>query len=168
MAVTLNDVKSMGDPLRPYNFDLIIPNIPGGGDGNAMRIHLVNTSIPGFSSEVFSTKHHGFEIKHVGRGTFPRTLPVTYVEDSNLTILNSLRRWHRFQWEPNTGIQVPQALYKTDGFLKLLDSDKSTKATYKLVGMFIQSVPDTAMGQSDSGPVNISVTFSYDDFSVTT
>ena len=163
MAVTLDDVRGSSNPLISYNYDLVIPTVPGGGNGDVLRLHLLNTNIPGFGVEVFESNHHGFVIKHPGKKSYPRVLTAEYEESNDLTVLNAIRGWHDLMVDPDTGIQAPAALYKVDMFLELLSNDKAIAGTVRLRGCFPEEVPDTPLDGATSDAVRISVNFSYDD-----
>ena len=162
MALNLDDVRGLADSLKNYNFDLVIPNVPGGGDGEALRLHVVTTSIPGLSSEMIERAMHGFIIKEAGRGRFPGVLPTEYVESSELVIFKAMKAWHDLQWDKKTGAQATATIYKTNAFLHILGNDRSVKATIKLSGVCIEEISDTPMSGESSELVRASVTFSYD------
>ena len=46
---SLTDIRGLVDPLFGYAFDLIIPNVPGGGNARDLSIKVMTTSIPGVS-----------------------------------------------------------------------------------------------------------------------
>lgn len=162
MSITLNDVRSIGNPLRQYDFDFVIPSMPGGGDGNVIRIHITNTNIPGFSVESFESNHHGHTIKHAGRGIHARTYTVEYEETSDLRIYNAFRAWRDLQWDPETGEQAEPEEYKTVGQLQLLNGAKEITKKIDLIGLYVEDVADVPLDGAVSDSVKISVTFSYD------
>jgi len=162
MPVTLEDVRRIGDPLRSYNFDLLITSMPGNGDGNLIRLSVTTASIPGFAVESFESNHHGHTIKHAGRGIHTRTLTIEYEESSDLRIYNAFRSWRDLQWHPVTGVQAEPAEYKTDGFLELYDAGKNQTKRIKMIGMYVEDVADSILDGAASDSVKVSVTFSYD------
>ena len=54
-----SDMSGLPDPLLSYNFDLVIPNIPGGGNTKALTIKCQSTSLPGKSLEDVTVTAHG-------------------------------------------------------------------------------------------------------------
>lgn len=163
MAIELANVRASGEPLRQYNHDLVIPNVPNGGDGEAFRLRLLNTVLPGFQSEVFESNHFGFVTKHAGRGLFPRVLTAEYEESADMIVYRTLSAWYQLQWDINTGVQVSSDLYKTDGFLQVLDGEKNVVGTVNLFNMFIEDVADAPLDGAVSEGVRVPVSFSYDE-----
>lgn len=164
MALTVNDVRGLGNPLRTYNFELLLPSLPGGGSSDILRLHIVTTVMPGFGSESAERAHHGHVIKHAGRATFPRTFSAEYFESADLKVHSILRKWHAYQWEPETGRQRDEDEYKTTGFLQLLGNDRKMTKQFEIRGMYIEDVADVNLDGSSSEIVRIPVTFSYDDW----
>lgn len=163
MAVQLSDVRQYGDPLRSYNFDLVIPSMPGFGNGLFLRIGVTTTSIPGAGSNTFESNHHGHTLKHAGRGTHPRTLVAEYEETGNLDVINAFRSWRNLQWDPETGVQAPPDVYKTDGFLQLFNSSKELIKNMRIRGLFVEEIADAPLDGGADDSVKVSITFSYDD-----
>ncbi len=164
MALTLEDVRGLSDSLKNFNFDLVIPNVPGGGDGEAFRLHVVTAAIPGLSSEIIERAHHGFTVKEAGRGQFPRVFPCEFYESSDLKIFKALKAWHDLQWDKNTGAQAARTVYTTSIYLKTLGNDRNESASIKMNSCFIEDIADSPVSGDNSETVRVSVTFSYDDW----
>lgn len=162
MAATLDDVRNLGDSLRQFNFELVIPNIPGGGDGDILRLRIVTSAIPGLSSEMIERAQHGFTIKEAGRGNTPRALPCEFFESSDLVVYRMLKDWHGLQWNPRTGAQAATSVYKTKGYIKVLGNDRKERVSLVLEGVCIEDIPDSALSGESSEQVRLAPTFSYD------
>ena len=162
--VTLNDVRGIGDPLRIYNYDLVITEPPGAtANGQVLRISNTNTSIPGVGVESFESNHHGHTLKHPGRGIHPRTLTAEYEERSNGIVLTTLRAWRELAWNTETGAQAVSADLKVDGFLELYDTEENLIKTIRIRGMYVEDIADTPLDGATSDSVKVTVTFSYDN-----
>lgn len=164
MAASLDDVRNLGDSLRQYNFELVIPNVPAGGDGDILRLRVISASIPGLSSEMVERAQHGFTIKEAGRGNTPRSLPCEFFESSDLVVYKMLKNWHGLQWNPQTGAQAQASVYKTKGYVKVLGNDRNEKVSIVLTGLCIEDIPDAALSGESSEQVRIAPTFSYDSW----
>ncbi len=163
-TASLQDIKNLSDSLRQQNFELVIPNIPNGGDSDILRLRCANSSLPGFSSEMTERALHGHVVKEAGRGVFPRTIAAEFVEGAEMPILTMMKDWHRLQWDPATGVQAPSAIYKVTGYLDVYNAAKEKVKRLVLSGLCIEDVADTAMSGEGSEAVRVSVTFSYDDW----
>ena len=162
MAITLQDVRGLAEPLRQYNYEFVVPDVPGAGDGGVLRIAVVTASIPGMQSEPFELSHGGFVTKHAGRGMYPRSLAIEYREGADLNVYNSLLAWHGLQWNRETGVQADESMYKTNALFRILDHSKAVAGTFNLEGVFIEDVGDVSMDYASSAEVRVPVTFSYD------
>ena len=165
MPLSLAEVRS-AEPLRQYNYELIIPNVPNGGGGESLRIQNMNTSIPGFSHEEFESNRGGHVVKHAGRVTFPRALSATYEETEDMTITKILKAWHNLILNSETGVGSPASTYKTQALLRIFKSDGSLSTTFKFTGFWCQDVADGSLDGGSGEKVEVGVTFSYDEFTI--
>ena len=165
MALGLNEIKGLADPFKNFNYEFIIPNMPGGGDGEILKISAVTVSIPGFMTEpIEETFPGGHMIKHAGKGTYNREIAVEFREGQDLAIFTALNGWYDLIWNRETGAQTVADSYKTEAILHMLDSAKETVRTVRMRGVFIQSVDDLSMDSAGGEGVRISANFSYDDW----
>src|SRR5580765_6265272 len=91
--VTLNEIETLPDILSTEHFLLNLGAIPGFGANDDLALKCVDANIPGFSTENYEVPLHGVVRNFRGRKMYPRVLAVTYVEDSYMRTLNSLRAW---------------------------------------------------------------------------
>lgn len=164
MALQFEDVRKYANSLKQYNYELLIPNVPGGGDTEIIRVAIVTTSIPGFGSEMVQRTHHGFVIKEAGRVDLPRQLPFECYETAQGDILQTFKNWHFLQWNPATGEQESAEVYKTDGYLILLNNKREESKRLWLKGVCIENVADTPLDGGSSEIVRVSGMLSYDDW----
>jgi len=163
MAIELNDVRALAEPLRQYNFEFYIPRVPGnGGDPEELRLIVTNATLPGFQSNLFDTNYGGWTIHHAGRREFTSPVSIDFVETAQLHAVKALKAWHELQWHPQTGVQVDEGEYKTEAHLRLLRHDKTLLATAKLMGVMIESVSDVTFDTAGDDVVTVSASFSYD------
>lgn len=168
MTVNLQNLRQM-PPLRQYNFELIIPSWPGGGDGSLLRIPVLTTSLPGFSNEPIESAVAGFVEKFAGRGMYPRSLPVEYRETRTVAVWTALYDWNQMAFNSETGVQSEDAIgsgYKTTGYLKLYNEAREEAKSITFEGMWPEDVSDVSLDGSASEVVRVSATFSYDRIAV--
>jgi len=157
-----SDARSLPDPLLSYNFDLIIANVPGGGDTRALKIKCQSTEIPGTSVEDVSVFLHGVELKYAGRQTWTHTLSAQYLETRDMSTRFGIKNWIEYarNARQNTGRYKSQ--YATIADLLLYDDAGLVIRTIRMEGFFPQSLQETGVDGSNSAPVIIPVTFYYD------
>lgn len=167
MSISVSQIRSLGEPIKQYNYDLVIPNIPGSNivNGNILRIKTNNcTGIPGFGTDVQESTQYGFTEFYAGRGNPPGPYQITYEETLDARITKTLRNWYDLMWDVDTGIQMPSQVYKTEAVLRILNVTRVPVATIKFRGFFLESVDDSGLDGSSSGPVTVSATFRYSDW----
>jgi hypothetical protein len=158
----LNDIRSLPDPFFGYNFDLIIPNVPGGGDARSLTIKCMSTSLPGKSTEDTTVSLHGVDVKYAGREMYTHTLSVVYLETRDLGTHRAISAWLDLQRNARNNTGSYKTEYATEANLQLYDDTGAVIQTIKLDGFFPQNMDDSALDGSNSTPVNIAVTFVYD------
>lgn len=159
---SLQDVRSLPDPLQQYNWDLIVPIMPGTPNSRAFTFKAMTTSIPGALTEKVLVPLHGIELGYQGRTNFSHTLAITLLETRDVGTRDMLRRWQRIgrDWTTNTGTY--KEVYSTTVELILYDDLPSEVKRIKLIGVFPENIDDAGLDGSASAAVNISCTLHYD------
>lgn len=162
MRTSLQDVRSLPDPLQQYNWDVIIPIMPGTSDSRTFTFKAQSTSIPGFMLEQVPIALHGVELRYAGRANYSHSWQVTLIETRDVGTRDMLRRWQKISrnWQTNTGSY--KDVYSTTVELVLYDDIPLEVKSLKLVGCWPETVDDSAVDNSTSAAVTTGVTFSYD------
>lgn len=158
----LNEIRSLPDPLFGCWFDLVIPNIPGGGDTRSLTIKVLTTSIPGMSVEDVTVSSHGVDVKYAGREMYTHTLSTTYLETRDMTTRDAIKGWLEMARSARNNTGSYKADYATTANLILYDDTGAVVRTIVMDGFFPQTMDDAALDGSSSNPVNVSVTYAYD------
>lgn len=159
---SLQDTRSLPDPLMQYNWDLIIANMPGTPNSRAFTIKAMTTSIPGASLEKVEVPLHGAVNNYAGRPMFPRTLQATLLETRDVGTRDMLRRWQRIARDLSTNTGSYKEIYSTTIEMVLYDDLPSEVKTIRMIGAWPETVDDSGVDGAQSAAVNINVTFSYD------
>jgi hypothetical protein len=159
---SLQDVRSLPDPLQQYNWDLFIPIMPGTPNSRAFTFKAMTTSIPGALIEKVEVPLHGVQVNYAGRANYSHSLPITLLETRDVGTRDMLRRWQRTarDWITNTGTY--KDVYSTTVEMVLYDDLPTEIKRIKLIGCFVESLDDASVDGSASAAVNISCTLSYD------
>jgi hypothetical protein len=156
-------VRNLTDPARGFHFEVKIPNMPGGGNGEEVGLRCTSTTVPGFQSEPTEIAlGGGHVISYAGRGTTAHEWTFSVIEGENMVVYNSMESWHALQWNRSTGAQRPSSEYKTDVFIQQLAGDKSVVKTWKLEGCFIATIGDITYDHNSSEPVRFDTTLRFD------
>ena len=159
----LQNVISLGDPLLQYQFDLVIPNIPGGGDSETLKYRTMSASIPGRDIEQADLDLHGVKVVHAGRVLYTHTLPVTIKEFRDLAGYQALYGWSAMTRNKDSNGALAEE-YKVPYYdLELYDAAGQTAIqTFRCYEGWIKDFPDVAMDGSGSAPVDVSFNLMYD------
>ena len=160
----LEDISNIKDPLLTYNFGLIIPNIPGGGNGLQLTLRCQSTVIPGMNIEPALLGLRGMELQYAGRHTYSHTLPVTYVEARDMITRQSMLRWMYFARDFRNNQGNFKAEYSTSADIELYDDKGTVIRTIRLFGVFPLGVDDLGLESSGSTIAAFSCNLSYDYF----
>ena len=159
----LDDIRGLTDPLLQHNFDLIIPQLPGGGNTRALTIKCMTANIPGSSVDDVTITLKGIDVKYAGRQVYSHTLSVTYLETRDLSTRDALNNWLKLCRSVRDDTGSYKSEYATLGMLVLYDDTGSVVRTVTMDGFFIQNMEDSAVdGSAGNSPVTISATFAYD------
>lgn len=171
MRINLNRIDSLPDFLTGDGFELLLGNLPSVGDSTNLTLKVLNTNIPGFSTEPVEANLHGFVKKQRGRKVYPRTLQVTYLEDTKFDTYNKLRGWMEFIVGSQSGTS---AAYKNSASGASSYAVNADLVIYDTVGreanrvtfwkMFLQEVGDVQISGENTALLQVSATFSYDEW----
>lgn len=159
---SLSDVRGLPDPLQSWNWSLIIPNIPGGGNAQGLKIKCQTSQIPGFAVDPVLVALGGAEAKYMGREIFTHSLTATYTEDRTIDTRNSLRGWMEYGRDVRNNTGKFKVDYSVEAEFVLYDDTGAETRVIILDGFYPESVSDSDVDGTASNLVLVNVTFSYD------
>ncbi len=159
----LNDILSIKDPMLADNFELLIPNVPGGGSARALRIQCKSAAKPGSTVNEYLMELFGHALVHAGALTFTHDLPVTYIEDSRGSITQSLEAWQAVVRSKQTQHGNFKADYAVDAEFIIYNQIGAKVLIYKIVNMWPNQVPDLQFeGSQGTQAIELSANFKFD------
>jgi hypothetical protein len=163
--ISIEDLRSLGDPLKVFNFEVlaVMPGAIGAGFDD-LRLRVSATSIPGVGVEPIVVSSGGHEVVYPGRIRYSHSWRVEIQEYENPILLNALIDWHQLVWNRTNGVQAAPTDYKTDIVIQLQNSGKSTVRSWTLIGAWPQEIGDVGLDYRTSADVKIPLTFAYDYF----
>lgn len=161
--VTLNEYQSLPDVLSAEHFAFNLADVPGFGDGYPLLIKCIDANIPGFSNEAYEVPLHGMVRNFRGRRMYPRSLAVSFIEDTTLGTLSALRGW----MEQIVGTQSNTSVggvadYGVTATLTIFDQAGNTVDEIQFINTFLQDVPDIQVTGESSALLRVTATFRYD------
>lgn len=159
---SIQDIRSLGDPLQTYNWDVIFTRIPGTADLKPFTYKAMTTSIPGMLLESTPVALHGVELRFAGRANFSHQLPLTLLENKDVSTRDMLNKWMRSarDWVSNSGSY--KDVYGVTVQLLLYDDIPQVVRTINLYGCWPETFDDVSVDGQASGAVQVSLTLSYD------
>lgn len=157
----LSEMLLVADPLQTWNWDIIIPNVPGGAAPRAITYKAISTEVPASSMEQVPLNAHGVKLNFAGRRTWSGTWTVEMFETRTEGTRDALFRWLEFarSWEQNSGNYKEN--YAVTAELILYDDIPQEVRRIKVFGAFPTEV-GTAQLNQESDIIRYSVTFSFD------
>ena len=157
----LRETLSTLDPLQTWNWDIIIPVIPGVADSREITYKAISSQIPDSSVEQVGLEAHGVKLNFAGRRVWTGRWEATLFESRNAGTRAALFQWLEYMrsWENNSGTY--KAEYSVTGVLNLYDDRPIVVREIKLYGLFPLEVGSVTLDQT-SGIVQYNVSFSYD------
>lgn len=159
---TLADVESI-DPLLNNNFDLTISPVPGGGDGRALRISCLGTTIPPTTLLEAELELHGFKFVYVAGVSEGNELQIALQEHGDFRIYNIIREWQKKckTYKTQSGATAPE--YKATGVINIYNSVGEIAQTFNIYGLWPKENPETELtGEQQGTLVRRDVQFAFD------
>lgn len=158
---SLQDIRALPDPLFTYNWDLIIPTMPGTPNSRSFTYKAMTTSIPGAQLENVTVNLGPAELRYAGRENYSHSMQVTLHETRDVGTRDMLRRWQRIARDNTLNTGTYKDVYSTTIELVLYDDLPQEVKRIRLVGAYVETFDDTSLDRA-SAAVSTSVTFSYD------
>lgn len=157
------DIRSLKDPLLTYNWDLIIPVMPGTPDSRQFTYKAMSATIPGRMLEQVAVNLAAVEVRYAGRENNSHSWAVTLHETRDVGTRDALLRWQAIARNNRANTGSYKSVYAATAQLVLYDDIPSEVRRIVMYGVWPETVDDSSLDRA-SGAVSTSVTLSYDDF----
>lgn len=148
---------------RSFWYDIIFASPIGGGDSTAMEARCVSTSLPGRGVGTIKVPYKASPgVKFPGKITMGQTWPVTFVEGTDKAIFDALYGWSEAIRSAQFGTGGDDSDIKSDILVLPHDQNGDPWLKIKLVGAYVENIPDVSISWDSEAEVRFSCTFSYD------
>jgi hypothetical protein len=163
MPNSLDTVRNiLTNPARSYMFEMVIPNLLGGGDSGALTAQCQAAEIPEYSISAIHIPYKqsaGFDVPGI-----PKYDPwnTTFIETEDLTVYKALYGWQNLinDRANNTGLGDGQI--RKDIYLNLLKtSDNSIYTKFRMIGGYPEAVGKVALQYGQDQLIQVSVTWKF-------
>lgn len=157
----LAEVQSLADPQLSYNWNILIPFIPGAADTRKLSYKAISTSLPGSEIEQVTLEHRVVKLQFAGRRIYSGQWSVTMFETRDLSTRDDLIRWMDLcrSYHGNTGSF--KQTYAVTAELQLFDDTPKVNREIRLLGLFPLKIEDATL-DSSSSILQYSINFSFD------
>jgi hypothetical protein len=159
----IQNVRAINTPQKSYMWEveikaLSIGNLP------ELTLYAKTVSIPASSVEQIVINHKAGKTHHSGRDASGHSVTLTLWDDEKQTIFKYMHNWMALMHNPITSAGTSRDIYAAKMVIKLKDStDTAVTNTITLGHVFPTEISDVSLSYDSSEPVEISVTFSYDE-----
>lgn len=159
---SLDDIYQYEDYLMGVDFDLLIPNLPGGGDARAVTIKCKTTQLPGTQLEAGTIDLHGFSIDRPGRRIYTKTLSVTMVETSDISSRDAVLKWIKSARGGKSMAGDGPRTYLTTGYIILYNDAGQEVRRIKLHKLWAKELQDGSLDGGASNILEVECVLNYD------
>lgn len=166
---TLGDIAaSVLDPMLSDNYLLNIPDVPGGGNANALRMQCTSAVKPGSTINAVEVQVFGHTLEYAANKTFSHDMSVEYVENRTGQITAALEAWADLIRGTETQLGGYKSEYARSAYFTIFDNKGQTVREYEIVGLWPSAVPDLSFNGSSSSIITLSVSWKYDYYKLRT
>lgn len=164
---TLGDIAaSVLDPMLSDNYLLNIPDIPGGGNAQALRMQCTSAVKPGSTLNAVEVQVFGHTLEFAANKTFSHDMSVEYVENRQAQITTLLENWAELIRATETQTGGYKSEYARSGYFTIFDNKGKTVREYEIHGLWPSAVPDLSFQGSSSSIITLSVSWKYDYYTI--
>jgi hypothetical protein len=163
--VSYSDLLTLPDVMDASAFILNLGSVPGTGDSRLLSLKCQTAVMPGFSNEKMTPTLHGYTLGFRGRKVYPQTLSIQYLETSDMSSHNILKRWHELVAGSESGNSASYKRgYSVLGELITFTTTGDVATRLRIESIFPNDVGDTSLSGESSAAMTLSATFHYDRF----
>lgn len=162
-AVLIEDVWAIPDPIINHTFNLIIPNMAGGGDSKRLNVMCKAATLPGGGQiQPVEIDVHGHKLRFAGRREQEGSYSFTVIEGVDARMRRDINNAMNLARSMRSQQGALRDVYANDAFVEVLSGVDGTPIyTEALRYFWFNSFNEVELGDG-SGAVEYSVTCSYD------
>lgn len=161
--LSIESIKSsLADPLRTYMWEMYIPNLPGGGDIEAVRMRCVAAALPNVASEPIVVDWRAMRFKIAGKLNYSHTITLNFLESADRRVLVALYAWRTLVTNPEDGTGNSPRDYKTDVYLSMLNMAGEEALRVQLMGCYPEEMQEVPLDYSTNEIIKQPLVLSYD------
>lgn len=162
-AVTIEDTWGVPDPIINHTFNLIVPNMPGGGDARRLNVVCNSATLPGGGQiNPIEVDYHGHKLRFAGRRNQEGSYSFTVTEGVDARIRRDVNAWMNLARAMRSQQGALKSEYAVDAYVEVLSGvDGEVIYVEALRKFWINTFNEVELGNGESA-VQYQVTASYD------
>lgn len=163
MARNYHNILAKKTPRMRNHFELIIPSVPGFGDGQPLQIALKSVSLPEETTASIEIPYLNTTLKFAGK-TEIGDFAAEFYDYLDMSTFQYLRNWRKQVFDQNTMKMGLASTYKKDdGILRLFGGDlESYIRSWTLVGLWPGSLTPGDVDMDAADQIMVGCTFYAD------
>lgn len=166
MKLEANTLKNnLTNPARPYMWELVFPNVIGGGDAEALTVRAQSTSIPGRSIGTFNIPFKASAgVQYPSKINLSHSWTVTFVEGEDAKIRTAIKAWLDAVLDAKSNISQGDDNIKANIYIRLIKlTGQEQHREFILEGCFPVAIADSVLDNTTEDAIKYEVAFSYDN-----
>ena len=162
--------QNLGTPQRSFLWQVIIPNVIGGGsDTNTLLLRCQSTSMPERSVGAIEIPYQqGPKLQIPGKLEYPHTWDCTFVEGEDAQVMSAFYNWAQMIVNDITNVGSPFPDVTTNVLLQMISTDGTTITNeYTLVNAWVQKIGQVTLDYNNQDVIRIPITFRYQTWEIT-
>lgn len=162
---TIQDVRSVDNPQKNYEFEVELLGSIAGGTVEYLSQRVQNAVIPETSVETFDINFKGGKTSHAGRDSSPQTVTVTYFEDEANGIYALHKNWmNNGILNQTTGAGQTRDQYTGELIIRRFLSDSTTVSQKnRMTKVYPQTIGEATLNYEGSEVAVVEITYKFDE-----
>ena len=159
-------IESLNDDAMSNQFDILFTDgIPGGGDGNLLRLRMdKQLDIPERSVEEYTIQYQGIKIPKTSlQEETAKEFVLNFRLDGNWQVYRALNNWYKLVFNESNGSGGTEASTRVSMIFNSYGAQKQLIFSMRLNGVKIKKIKLETFDMGSAEPARVEATFIYFD-----
>ena len=162
-GVSMTSLSAMPDALMNGRYEVALrPNSLSADFMRTLKLRCQTCDIPMPTVEQVTVGLHGHDMNYRGRGTFPKSMTITFSEMVTADVMKYLYEWKELVVGTHSGNGEYRDQYSCTGLAGIVDNYGRVAIQQRIFKMWLMEITNLSVDGQGSAPVLFSCTFSLD------